>query len=47
MQVVDDFNLQASDIQQRWQQFRTSEMSKQDFLALSEDLDRFLSSVNT
>ncbi len=46
MDVVDNFVLQANDIQQRWTQFRNREMSKSDFLALSEDMDRFFSTIN-
>ncbi len=46
LEMVDVFNHKADDIQQQWQQFRTSAMSKQDFLAMSDDIDRFLSSVS-
>lgn len=46
MQVVDTFNEQADDIRQRWNQFRSSELSKSEFLTLSEDLDTFLSSIS-
>lgn len=46
MDVVDSFVQQANDIQGRWSQFRNREMSKEDFLQLSEDLDRFFGSIN-
>ncbi len=46
MDVVDRFVQQANDIQGRWSQFRNREMSKEDFLKLSEDLDRFFGSIN-
>lgn len=46
MDVVDAFNNQAGSIHQRWSQFRTSELSKADFLTLSEDIDQFFSSIN-
>jgi chemotaxis protein CheZ len=45
MDVIDEFNQSASTIQQRWRQFRTSKLSKSDFLALSDDIDAFLSSI--
>lgn len=46
MDVVDAFNEQAGSLQQRWSQFRTCELSKADFLSLSDDLDRFFSLVH-
>jgi chemotaxis protein CheZ len=46
MDVVDNFVTEANSIQQRWSRFRNREMSKSDFLALSEDLDRFFGSIN-
>ncbi len=46
MDVIDEFTEKASTIQQRWQQFRTRELSKKEFLALSDDIDTFLASVH-
>lgn len=46
MDVIDEFTQKAETIQQRWQQFRTSELSKKEFLALSDDIDGFLASVH-
>ena len=45
MDVVEEFNKSASKIRDRWTQFRTRELSKEDFLALSDDLDIFLGSI--
>lgn len=44
--VVDNFNNAASSINERWSKFRNSELTKAEFLALSDDMDRFFSSVN-
>ena len=46
MDVVDEMTAQASDIKQRWTQFRSREVSKADFLALGEDIDGFLSAMD-
>ena len=45
MEVIDEFNETATLIQQRWKEFRTSKLSKSDFLTLSDDIDAFLSSI--
>jgi chemotaxis protein CheZ len=45
LQEVDEFNQKAGSIQQRWAQFRTKELSKADFLALSDDMDKWFLSV--
>lgn len=45
LDVIDDFNDKATKIQTRWKKFRTSKLSKSDFLALSDDIDTFLSSI--
>ncbi len=45
MEVIDEFNESATEIQQRWKEFRTSKLSKSDFLTLSDDIDSFLSSI--
>lgn len=44
--VIDDLHEQAIDIRQRWNQFRTCELSKGDFLTLGDDLDKFLSRID-
>ncbi len=44
--IINTFNDQATDIHGRWQQFKNQEMSKQDFLTLSGDIDLFLASIN-
>ncbi len=46
MDIIDNFAQEANGIQQRWSQFRNREMSKSDFLALSEDLDRFFGRIS-
>jgi chemotaxis protein CheZ len=45
MDVLDDFTNKATQIQQRWQEFRTRKLSKAEFLALSDDIDTFLTSL--
>jgi chemotaxis protein CheZ len=45
MDIVDEFNERANVIRERWTQFRTRELSKNDFLQLSDDLDAFLGSI--
>ncbi len=42
---VNAFNERASDLNQRWKQFTTQQMSKADFLALSDDIGEFLNSI--
>lgn len=44
--VINNFEENAAVIQQRWAQFRTQKMPKKDFLALSDDLDQFFSSID-
>ncbi len=46
MEIVDAFNHKGKHILQGWNKFRTSEMSKSEFLSLSDELDQFLSSIN-
>ncbi len=46
MDVVNAFNVQADSIKTRWSQFRTKELSKQDFLSLSDDMDKFFLSID-
>ena len=43
---IEDFNGQADSIRQRWRQFRTRELSKSEFLDLSDDLDQFFLSID-
>ena len=45
--LVGDLSGRASGLQARWQQFRRRELSKQDFIALNDDIDKFLASVET
>lgn len=45
MEVVNDFSGHAEEIKNRWEQFRNSQLSKQEFVALSEDIDLFMSSI--
>jgi chemotaxis protein CheZ len=45
MDVIDEFTEKANTIQQRWKKFRTTELSKKEFLALSDDIDVFLASI--
>lgn len=45
MHEIEDFNAKASSIHQRWTKFRTLELSKTDFLTLSEDMDQFFTSI--
>ncbi len=47
MEVVEGISSKAADIGRRWSRFRSSELSKQDFLTLGEDLDGFLSSIDS
>ena len=46
MEVVEDLNERASDIGNRWSQFRSSELSKADFLSLGKDIDQFFTSMD-
>lgn len=45
MDVIGDFGQQAESIKDRWSKFRTTELSKKEFLALSDDMDKFLDSI--
>jgi len=44
--IVNSFNDQASEMHERWSKFKNQEMSKPDFLALTGDIDQFLSSIS-
>ena len=46
VEIVNAFNDQAAEIHERWKQFKNKEMSKQNFLTLSGDIDAFLASVS-
>ena len=43
--VVGDFSDHAKMIKNRWDQFRNRELSKDEFLTLSEDIDQFMVSI--
>jgi len=44
--IVNEFNVQAKEMHERWKQFKTKQMSKADFLTLSDDIERFLGSID-
>ncbi len=44
--IVNAFNIQSSEIYKRWNQFKNQQMSKQDFLVLTGDIDAFLASIS-
>jgi chemotaxis protein CheZ len=46
MDIVEEFNKKGTLVHQSWNEFRTSKLSKAEFLALSEELDQFLSSID-
>jgi chemotaxis protein CheZ len=46
MDIVDEFKNKSKHILQAWSTFRTGELSKAEFLQMSEDLDRFLASID-
>lgn len=45
MAVVSDFSDHAKMIKNRWEQFRNRELSKEEFVALSDDIDTFMTSI--
>jgi chemotaxis protein CheZ len=45
MEVMDTLSARSSNIRARWQQFRNSELSKTEFVQLSDEIDQFFSSV--
>ncbi len=45
MTVVGNFSDHASKIKNRWEQFRNRELSKEEFVVLSDDIDEFLTSI--
>jgi len=45
MEVVGDFSDHAKLIKNRWDQFRNRELSKDEFVALSDDIDEFMISI--
>ena len=45
--IVNSLNVDAADVHERWKMFKNKEMSKADFLLLSGDIDKFLSSVGS
>ncbi len=46
VEIVSAFNARAAEIHERWMLFKTKEMSKQDFLTLTRDIDVFLASIS-
>ncbi len=47
MVLVDDFSARASGLHKRWCQFRSRELSKQEFIVLNEDIGDFLASIES
>ncbi len=47
MNIVDDFSSRASSMHKRWSQFRSRELSKQEFIVLNDDIDNFLASIDS
>ena len=45
MAVVSDFSDHAGVIKNRWDQFRNRELSKEEFVSLSDDIDEFMTSI--
>ncbi len=45
MEVVGNFSDHAKMIKNRWDQFRNRELSKEEFVALSDDIDEFMVSI--
>jgi len=45
MEVVGDFSDHATIIKNRWDQFRNRELSKKEFVTLSDDIDEFMVSI--
>ncbi len=43
--MIDAFNERAGTMRERWRQFRNRELSKQEFVVLNDDLDRFLEGI--
>ncbi len=44
--LIDDFSARAQAMRERWRQFRNRELSKQEFVELNQDLDRFLEVID-
>ncbi len=44
--IVNIFNDKSKDMHARWKNFKSQEMSKTDFLTLTDDIDQFLSSIS-
>ena len=43
--MIDAFNERAETMRERWRQFRNRELSKNEFVVLNDDLDRFLEAI--
>ena len=46
LSLVDDRSREAQVLRDRWERFRRRELSKQEFVALADDLDRFLGELD-
>ncbi|NNE63558.1 MAG: protein phosphatase CheZ [Gammaproteobacteria bacterium] len=44
--LAGDLSSKASGLHDRWQQFQRRELSKEDFITLNDDIDKFLASVD-
>lgn len=45
VEVVDNFSEHAQQIKTRWDQFRNRELSKEEFVILSDEIDEFMTSI--
>ncbi len=46
MEIIESFTQKGEDIHVIWQKFRTSELSKSEFLSLTAELDHFFASIH-
>ncbi len=46
MDVINDLNTTSDNLEQRWSKFRSSELSKAEFLSMSDDMDKYFASIN-
>jgi len=47
MELVDNFSLRARNMHERWEKLRNRELSKTEFVALNNDIDVFLKSIES
>ncbi len=47
MNIVEAVSTRASSLHERWCQFRNRELSRQDFIILNDDVDKFLASIES